>query len=138
VAVLGVGLLVVLALGRARPTVADSTWGCGYVAPNTRMQYGARAMSEFFTSGLLPARLAPRFSFRAPSGLFPKAARFESMTADPLTRSAYEPFFARWADRFARLRWMQQGMLHVYIVYILVTLLVALAWSAAGLAWAGS
>jgi hydrogenase-4 component B len=136
--VLGVGLLVALALQRARPTVSDSTWGCGYVAPSTRMQYGARAMSEFFTGGLLPARLAPRFSFRAPSGLFAKAARFESETADPLTRSAYEPLFARWADRFARLRWMQQGMLHVYIVYILVTLLVALAWSAGGLVWAGS
>ena len=136
--VLGVGLVSALAVQRMRSSVSDVTWGCGYGSPSTRMQYGARAMSEFFTSGLIPARLAPRLSFRAPSGLFPEAARFESEGADPLTRSVYEPFFARWADRFARLRWMQQGMLHVYIVYILATLLVALAWSAAGLVWAGS
>jgi len=30
-----------------------------------------------------------------------------------------------------RLRFMQQGILHVYVLYILVTLLLALTWSAA-------
>ncbi|HEY6559167.1 MAG TPA: proton-conducting transporter membrane subunit [Polyangiaceae bacterium] len=135
--VLGLGVLMAFVLQRGRSKVLDSTWGCGYVAPSSRMQYGGRALSELFTSALLPARLAPRFSTRVPEGLFPKATRFESDTSDPLTRGAYEPFFARWADRFARLRWMQQGMLHVYIIYILVTLILALAWSAAQFVWAG-
>ena len=48
---------------------------------------------------------------------------------DPVTRGVYEPFFKNWANRFVRLRFMQQGILHVYVLYILVTLLVALTWS---------
>lgn len=43
-------------------------------------------------------------------------------------RSAYDPLFARTGDRFARLRWLQQGILHIYILYILVVLILALAW----------
>jgi formate hydrogenlyase subunit 3/multisubunit Na+/H+ antiporter MnhD subunit len=133
----GVASIVVLAIAlsallqRRRAATLEPTWGCGYVAPTARMQYTARAVSEFFTSSLLPPLFGPRFSARAPEGLFPSASRVESDTVDPLTRGAYEPFFGRWADRFARLRFLQQGLLHVYVVYILLTLLLALGWSAA-------
>ena len=33
----------------------------------------------------------------------------------------------RLARRFAQLRWVQQGMLHLYLVYIVVTVIGALA-----------
>lgn len=135
--ILALGVLIVSAVRRFHIAGADDTWGCGYSAPSPRMQYGARGLSEFFTSAL-PARVAPRFTLQAPQGIFPKPARFESDTSDPLTRDAYEPFFARSANRFARLRWMQQGMLHVYILYIVLTLIAGLAWSAARFLWAGS
>jgi NADH:ubiquinone oxidoreductase subunit 5 (subunit L)/multisubunit Na+/H+ antiporter MnhA subunit len=126
-------LLGVLTLGarRRKSRSMDSTWGCGYAAPKPRMQYTARAFSELFTATLLPTSLGPRLTYKAPAGPFPVASHLESDTVDPLTRGAYEPFFARWAARFARLRWMQQGLLHVYISYIVLALLGALAWSAA-------
>jgi formate hydrogenlyase subunit 3/multisubunit Na+/H+ antiporter MnhD subunit len=133
----GVATIVALAIAlaalaqRRRAVALEPTWGCGYVAPTVRMQYTARAVSELFTSSLLPRVFGPRLSVRAPEGLFPAPSRVEADTVDPLTRGAYEPFFSRWADRFARLRFLQQGLLHIYVVYILLTLLLALGWSAA-------
>jgi hydrogenase-4 component B len=133
--VLATAVALVFAVQRARRPVSDRTWSCGYAASSPRMQYGARATSELFTALILPASLSPRVSARVPEGVFPAPARLESDTADPLTRGAYEPFFARWAGRFARLRWMQQGFLHLYLVYILFALLLALGWSSAQRAW---
>jgi hypothetical protein len=46
-------------------------------------------------------------------------------------RSVYEPFLDRWARRFSQLRWLQQGVLHAYVLYILVVLLAALGWMSA-------
>lgn len=134
---LNAGIAIVLTLGwmlgyllmRRRTKTSEPTWGCGYAAPTPRMQYGARSLSELFTTELLPRWMAPVVFGQAPEGPFPGPSRIDSNTTDPFTRRAYEPFFARWADRFARFRWMQQGLLHLYLVYILAALLVALAWS---------
>jgi hypothetical protein len=54
---------------------------------------------------------------------------------DPLTRSGYQPFFDRWASQIARLRWLQRGILHLYIFYILVAVVAALAWASARRWW---
>jgi formate hydrogenlyase subunit 3/multisubunit Na+/H+ antiporter MnhD subunit len=115
-------------LRRGKPVARDVTWGCGYVAATPRMQYTARAFAELFGATLLPDRLRPRFSQLAPKGTFPEPGSFASTCDDPLTRDMYDPFFASVGDRFARLRWLQQGVLHVYILYILVVLVLALAW----------
>jgi len=45
-------------------------------------------------------------------------------------RGVYEPFFDRWGARFYRLRWLQQGLLHVYLMYILTMVVLGLAWTA--------
>ena len=47
---------------------------------------------------------------------------------DPVTETVYEPFFRRWAERFTRLRFLQQGKVHVYLVYIMLIVVLALAW----------
>lgn len=109
--------------------VAGATWGCGYARPNARMQYTARAFSEMLSERLVPRLLRARISGPVPTGLFPRSGALDSDCRDPMTRGFYEPFLERWGDRFARLRWMQQGVLHIYLVYILVALLAGLAWS---------
>jgi hypothetical protein len=93
------------------------------------MQYTARAFAEFFSARLLPQALRPRLSAAAPQAIFAEQGAFRSTCDDPLTRGVYEPFFTRTGDHFARLRWLQQGILHVYILYILVVLILALAWA---------
>ena len=71
---------------------------------------------------------------RAPRGLFPAKSDFGSECPDPVSEKVYEPFFRRWADRFSRLRILQQGKVHVYLVYIVLMVVLALAWvSSAGM-----
>jgi hydrogenase-4 component B len=123
----GVGVAVLLQTNQRASTV--ETWGCGYTAPTSRIQYTGRGFSELFTSSILPRSFGPRLSTQTLSGFFPESARFESECVDPVTRGVYEPFFERWASRFVRLRFMQQGILQIYVLYILVTLLFALTWS---------
>jgi len=127
-----------LALLRQKgPESPDATWGCGYVAPTSRMQYTGRGFAELFGSKLLPGTLRPRFSSPPTLSLFPAPSSFRSSTDDPLTRGVYEPFFSRTGDRFARLRWLQHGILHLYILYILVVLVLGLAWVSLR-AWSGA
>lgn len=128
--------LVVAALGavsfaaqRGRIT-REVTWDCGYAAPTPRMQYTARSFSETLTERLLPSPLRPRSRRPAASGLFPGRMAFATDYADPFTRAVYEPFFARWAARFARLRWLQIGILQVYVLYVVVVVVLGLAWIA--------
>jgi formate hydrogenlyase subunit 3/multisubunit Na+/H+ antiporter MnhD subunit len=129
-----VGLMAAIALvlavlaRRGRTAGVVDTWGCGYAAPGPRLQYTASSFSEMAAQRLLPRWLRPRPAARPPEGTFPRAAAFASDTADPLTRGTYEPFLARWGDRFARLRFMQQGSLHMYLVYILAAAVLGLAW----------
>jgi len=104
------------------------TWGCGYAAPTARMQYTARSFSELVCDRLFPSYLRDLTAKKMPVGAFPAPGEFSSQHKDPLTRTVYEPFFLRWADRFARLRWVQQGALHIYLLYIFVVAVVALGW----------
>lgn len=121
--------LVVARLARRRPSAAEPTWGCGYAAPSARMQYTASSFAQIATGRLLPAFLAPRVARPALAGPVAGPARLASDCTDPVTRAVYEPLLDRWARRFARLRWMQQGMLHAYLGYLLVALVVGLGWA---------
>jgi formate hydrogenlyase subunit 3/multisubunit Na+/H+ antiporter MnhD subunit len=142
---LNVAVWILVALGggamawarRGRPSSAAETWGCGYAAPTERMQYTARSFSETVSERLVPRWLRPRVVEPRVAGTFPARVDFASSCEDPVTRSFFEPLLARWADRFVRLRWMQQGMLHVYLVYILIALLAGLAWSSLA-SWRGT
>jgi formate hydrogenlyase subunit 3/multisubunit Na+/H+ antiporter MnhD subunit len=120
---------------RARRAVATETWGCGYAAPTARMQYTGRALSELLATRALPRWLRGRAKVRAPEGPFPAEASFVADGSDPLTRGLYEPFLARWGDRFARLRFLQQGKVHIYILYIVGTAVAVLAWVAVRQGW---
>jgi hypothetical protein len=121
-----------------RGATSDTTWGCGYAAPTAKMQYTGRSFSELL-SRLMPRPLQlpkeqPSLSLtdvrgdRTAAPLFAGASSFSTDARDPLTRGVYEPFFSRWAARFSRMRWLQQGILHVYVAYIVVVLIVALGW----------
>lgn len=119
------GLLFVWLLRRA-PTAA--TWGCGYADPNSRMQYTGCSFAEQLTGLLLPSFLRPRTSQQAPQGLFPTSGKLATRQSDPVTETIYEPFFTYSGRRFSRLRILQQGRLHLYLMYILLTVVLALTW----------
>lgn len=114
---------------RSKRVDADSTWGCGYAAPTSRMQYTARSFSELVSERLMPRILRPRTP-RTPSvvGLLPQRTGLTTQYDDPLTREVYERITSRTSLWFARLRWFQQGSLHIYLLYILVVVVLALSW----------
>lgn len=132
---IGVVLLVAaVSLWRAKrrgTRVSGPTWACGYAAPTTRMQYTARSFAQPLTE-LLPAPMQPTLRVLRPSGLFPASGELATANDDPFTKRMYEPAILAAGHRMARLRWLQQGAVHVYLLYILVALAAGLAWASFG------
>jgi hydrogenase-4 component B len=137
IAVVGLALLIRVLTRDAKPAEGP-TWGCGYVRPSVRMQYTGRSFVEMISEHLLPPFLRPRTNRRAPHGLFPTQSDFAAADPDPVTEKLYEPFFRRWAVRFVRLRILQQGKLHIYLIYIALTVMLALVWVSIRTWWSAS
>ncbi len=122
-------LAVLLLLAATRRAAKAPTWDCGYAAPTARMQYTASSLARglvgFFAWAMPPVVHTPR-----PFPLFPSSAAFESHVPDTVLDRALLPALrgARWALGFAR--FIQHGRMQLYLVYLGVTLVVLLAWSA--------
>lgn len=120
-------VLTLLAVTRRATTAL--TWDCGYAAPTARMQYTAsstaRGVVGLFGWVMRPVIHAPR-----PFTLFPFAAAFESHVPDTVLDRALLPALrgARWVLGFAR--YFQHGRMQLYLLYLGVTLVALLAWSA--------
>jgi hydrogenase-4 component B len=105
------------------------TWDCGYAAPTARMQYTASSFGqilvELFAWALRPHVRRPKIE-----GVFPEAARFESHIDDVVLDQAVLPT-VRWAERvLSWFRFLQQGRIQFYILYVLLILVVLLLWIA--------
>jgi formate hydrogenlyase subunit 3/multisubunit Na+/H+ antiporter MnhD subunit len=137
IALLAVVAAVLLRMVRGRGA-EDDTWGCGYAAPTARMQYTGRSFAEIIAERLLPPPLRGRVTLRAPRTIFAEPTQISTDAQDPLTRGLYEPFLGTWARRFARLRWLQQGSLHIYLLYILAAITFGLTWTSLRRWWAGT
>jgi hydrogenase-4 component B len=102
---------------------AAETWGCGYLAPTGRMQYSASSFAgmlvDFFAGILRPERHAPTIT-----GHFPAPPRFESHLPETVLERMYIPFLTWAYSKAAPIRNLQHGQLHLYILYILGTLVV--------------
>ena len=107
----------------------DATWACGYAAPAARMQYGALSFSQPFANGVLPRALAPRTRVQEPSGVCPPGALLRVDYAEPIVARVYEPLFGAAASYFTRLRLLQQGNVQLYVAYIMIAVVAALAWA---------
>jgi len=113
----------------ARAGVArETTWGCGYGAPTARMQYTASSFAQPLTDLFHPV-LRTHEEGSLPAGPFPATARFASHAPDPFRDLLFTPLFRGSERLMAGLRWLQHGNIHLYIVYIVVTLLALLVWA---------
>lgn len=113
---------------RRRPPATAVTWGCGYAAPTPRMQYTARSFTESFADRILPRPLQPESTVSQPQGLFPAAAAFSTRYPEPARDRIFVPLFARIETAMLRLRWIQHGLLHVYVLNVLLFLLGLIVW----------
>jgi hydrogenase-4 component B len=129
--VLAIGIVCLILIRRSllhcRPMGRTGTWDCGYVAPTPRMQYTASSFAEPII-GLFRTVLRPHVDLRRPEGLFPPSAGTHTHTSDLFTDRLYRPLFTAVAWMAQRLRWLQQGHIQMYVLYIAITVLVLLLW----------
>lgn len=130
------GTLAFQRLVRRAPVADAGTWGCGYVRPTARMQYTGLSFAQILCELILPGAMRPRATPVAVKGLFPVASDFSARAADPLLERAYEPLFVRCGHWFSRLRILQQGKTHVYLLYIAAMVVLALTWVSVRAGWA--
>lgn len=132
----GVALLVItgLVLVWVRRSVriagveSAPTWGCGYAQPNVRMQYTGSSFTQFLVhlmSRLIkPIRRRPHLPepFCGPS-------EFNSQVDDGVLDRRIVPALRR-IDRWMKpLHYIQHGLTQHYVLYILATVVVLMAWS---------
>ncbi|MBK9001410.1 MAG: hypothetical protein IPM35_37295 [Myxococcales bacterium] len=129
-------LLVALVRRRARSVRREVTWDCGYAKPAASMQYTSSSFAEWLMRllgwGLRPARHSPDLALdpqRAPrlEQLFPREARFSSHVADLVLERGIAPALAWLVRAASRARWLQQGRVQSYLLYIFVALVVLLS-----------
>ena len=103
------------------------TWDCGYAQPSARMQYTASSFAQPLTELFAPV-LRTRRNLTQPTKIFPHSSSLATETPDVADEMVYRPVFAGIDGVLARLRWLQHGNVHLYVLYIALTLLVLLVW----------
>jgi hydrogenase-4 component B len=131
-ALLLLAALLVLALWlyrRTRRAVPGTvgTWDCGYAASTARIQYTASSFADSLLR-LFAWALRPRIRVQKLAEPFPQVTKFHSETPDVALDLALVPAIAAAGRAFSWLRWIQQGSVHVYLLYILLTLIVFMLW----------
>jgi hydrogenase-4 component B len=105
------------------PRGEAETWGCGYTAPTTRMQYTASSFAEMLVH-IFRSVLQPGFHPPKIRGPFPQESRFSSHVPETMLDLLYIPLLRRLYDKTAPIRRMQSGHLHIYILYTFLTLII--------------
>jgi hydrogenase-4 component B len=128
-----ISLCVLLFMGLARkiqwrdaPQV--STWSCGYARPTARMQYTASSFAQILT-GLFSFVLRPHVHLPGTRALFARASKFESHIDEPVLDRKLLPTVRFFKTLFEKVRPLQQGLTHQYLVYVAVIVVVLLAWA---------
>ena len=98
---------------------SGAVWGCGFAPTTPRMQYTASSFAAPLVS--LFGRLSGVHEHRG-------ATVYHSTPRDLVLDGAVLPLWDRIQRAALRLRPMQQGRLHVYLLFIVATLLVLLAY----------
>jgi hydrogenase-4 component B len=120
-AALGIGMLLLEWRFSTLPLAWSETWGCGYAAPTPRMQYTASSLAQFLVT-LFGWSLQPKVRQPRLTELFPKSARFMSHVPEVVLDRCVLPACAFLGRTLLWIRLMQQGSVHIYLVYIFAIL----------------
>jgi hydrogenase-4 component B len=122
-----VALGTVALLRRVRTSPSSPTWDCGYAAPSPRMQYSSSSFAQWLVD-LFGWALRPEVHPPKIETLFPEEAHFESHVGDTVLEKAVHPL-TRWLGwLFGLSRYLQQGSLQAYLLYILLIVVGLLLW----------
>jgi hydrogenase-4 component B len=133
VAVLGVGIAIFLwfRFGLRTGGVRYNTWDCGYYALDSRTEYTATAFSKpfriAFSFFLMPYRKSEKIR---DSFYHVRKFTYETHTTLIFRKYFYEPFVRRVYASARQMRKLQPGSIHLYILYIFITLAGLVAFAA--------
>lgn len=130
--VIGVVLVAALLMWRRvrlrRCGVRESvTWGCGYQYGTPRIQYTDASFSEPTAKVFGPA-MGLKVRRSCDEGYFPGPTSLEVSAPDRLRRRVFTPLFEGVERVCNALKIVQHGRIHLYILYILATLVALLIW----------
>jgi len=101
------------------------TWGCGFPYVTPRMQYSASSFADPLNrqfGGLM--HIARHIAH--PTGLFPHAAQLATYSKDPFHHMMFAPVFSWVQQQLGRAEVIQRGHTHIYVLYVALTLLLAI------------
>ena len=134
VAVMGFMIVLIALLGALRRalllrrTVTRSeTWGCGYAHPTPRMQYTSSSYAKPITS-LVQVILRIKKQQTQPTGLYPREASLQTHSTDVFVDFVFRPIFQGVVRVFNKLHGLQNGHVHLYVLYIMLTFLTLMVW----------
>lgn len=105
-------------------------WSCGYQIPSPRIQYTADSFSEPLSRIFNPI-MGLQFFRKSEDKLFPKPGQLQITAPDRLRIWLFNPLFemVERASNFCKI--LQHGKIHVYILYIFLTVVGLLIWGLA-------
>lgn len=111
-------------LSRNNEKVSSATWGCGYVAPNNRMQYTGKSFSKSFGKLLNFTMIEKKESVEiGKDDLFPVKGKYTSHYIDIFDTKIIDPLMkiiTRFIDLF---QFIQNGRIQAYVIYGIVFIL---------------
>jgi hypothetical protein len=124
--------VVIVRLVHRIPERGADTWGCGRVAQTPRMEYTATAFAEpllrVFAELYRPTRdLTVTVHPDAPR--FVQSIVYRSEVRPWLEQALYTPLIQAWRGTAWRVRRIQAGSVHLYLVYVVLALLSALSFA---------
>jgi len=127
-----IGLIILIWLARSfavkrLPATIDSTWGCGYVAPNTRMQYSGKSFSKtigkIFSFFLVEKK---NFKELGAGEIFPKNRNYSSYYHDFFELRIINIFSRHLVNASSIFKFIQNGRMQAYVLYGIVFILAIL------------
>ncbi|MEZ6060990.1 MAG: proton-conducting transporter membrane subunit [Planctomycetaceae bacterium] len=116
---------------RVRSAPSGLTWDCGYAAPSATMQYSSSSFAQWLVN-LFRWALKPTVHPPKIDTLFPENPRFETQIPDTVLERAVKPMTRNVKWLFGWSRFLQQGSLQAYLLYILVIVVCLLLWRPGG------
>ncbi len=121
--------LVLRVLGADRRLRVTDTWGCGRIGQTARMEYTATAFAEplrrVFAELYRPSRDLS-IDFHPESKYFVQSIEYRSEIHPWFERVLYDPLLHGLRGAATRVRRLQGGSVHLYLVYMTLALLVLL------------
>ena len=105
-------------------------WGCGYQYGTSRIQYTPASFVEPAARIFGPVMGTKVRSVKG-EGLFPARAALGVEAPDVVRSKGYTPLFQLMERACNALKIVQNGMVNIYILYILITLVALLIWGVA-------